>query len=265
MKTKTIFAIVAAAFSLNAWAQTAKLTAEQILEKSIEATGGRAAYEAQKTQIITGEINLGAMGIKGSMKTYSKGNKVLVITEIPNLAKTRQGFDGKTAWQEDTMNGLRKLTGTERENLVRSATNATVNWKDFYKSVSLSGTEKVGDRDAYVVVMAPKVGEPIKSFYDTETFLVLRTLTTVKSPQGTFESDMSFSDYKDAGGVKMAHKMVMKVGPTEVDITITKVEVNTNIDDKIFDYPEVQKPATKPAPKTGSKASSKAKGKTKTK
>lgn len=261
MKTRTILAIVAAALSMHALAQNAELTAEQILEKSIEATGGRAAYEAQKSQIMTGELNLGSMGIKGTMTTYSKGNKILVITDIPNLATSKQGFDGKTAWQEDTMNGLRKLWGAERETLVRSATNSNVNWKEFYKSVKLEGKEKVGDRDAYVVVMTPKTGEPIKSYYDAETFFVLRTVTTVKSPQGTFESDMSFSDYKDAGGIKMAHKMVMKVGPTEVEITITKVEANVNIDDKKFEYPGYQKPAAPTKPKTGSKTTTKTKNK----
>ncbi len=253
MKTRTTLAIVFGLLSIQAFAQTADLTAEQILEKNIEATGGKAAYEAQKSQIVTGDINLAAMGVKGTMTTYSKGSKILVVMDIANLASSKQGFDGKTAWTEDSMNGLRKLWGAERDTLIRSATNSSVNWKDFYKDVKLSGKEKVGDRETYVLVMTPKTGEPIKSYYDAENFMVLRTVTTVKSPQGTYESDMTFADYRDESGVKMAHKMNMKVGPTEVDITITKVQVNANIDDKKFEYPGYQKPAVKTAPKNDKK------------
>lgn len=253
MKTRTTLAIILGVLSMQGMAQTAELTAEQILEKNIEATGGKAAYEAQKSQIVTGEIDLSTMGIKGKMITYSKGNKILVVTDIPNLASSKQGFDGKTAWQEDTMNGLRKLWGAERDTLIRSASNTNINWKEFYKEVKLSAKEKVGDRETYVVVMTPKTGEPMKSYYDAETFMVLRTTTTVKSPQGTFESDMMFSDYRDEGGVKTAHKMTMKVGPTEVGIVITKVEVNAIIDDKKFEYPGYQKPATKPTTNNSAK------------
>jgi len=256
MKTRTTLAIVFGLLSIQAFAQTTDLTAEQILDKNIEATGGKAAYEAQKSQIVAGDINLSAMGVKGTMITYSKGSKILVVMDIPNLASSKQGFDGKTAWTQDSMNGLRKLEGAERDTLIRSATNSSVNWKDFFKEVNLSGKEKVGDREAYVVVMTPKTGEPQKSYYDVETFMVLRTQTTTKSPQGTFESDMAFSDYRDEGGVKMAHKMNMKIGPTEVDITITKVQINAAIDDKKFEYP-APKPAAKPIKKTTSKPTKK--------
>lgn len=254
MKTRNALAIVVAALSFQAFAQGPELTAEQIIEKNIEATGGRAAYEAIKSQIVTGEIDLGAMGIKGTMKTYVKGNKILVVTDIPNIATTKQGFDGTIAWQEDPITGLRKLTGPERESLVRSASSSTVNWKDFFKSVSLEGKEKVGDREAYVVVMTPKVGEPVKTFYDAETFLALRTVTTVKTPMMTMDTEMTFSDYKDAGGIKMPYKMVMKSGPTEATITVTKVETNVPIDDKLFAYPGEAKPApAKPALKKDAK------------
>jgi outer membrane lipoprotein-sorting protein len=230
---------------MQGMAQTAELTAEQILEKNIEATGGKAAYEAQKSQVMAGELNMAAAGMKGTILTYSKGNKILVITEIPGLVTQKQGFDGKIAWTEDTLSGLRKLEGAEKDSVIRSASNSTINWKDFYKEVKLAGKEKVGDREAYVVEMTPKTGEPQKSYYDAETFMVIRTVTKVKSPQGTFETDMAFADYRDEGGVKMAHKMTMKIGPSDVEITIVKVKINVPIDDAKFAYPGTKTANTK--------------------
>lgn len=258
MKTRTTLAIILGVLSMQSMAQTADLTAEQILEKNIEATGGKAAYEAQKSQIVSGDITVLGAGLKGTMTTFSKGNKILVVTQIAGIGTQKQAFDGKVAWSQDQINGLRKLAGPEKDAMERSATSSTINWKSFYKSVTLDGKEKVGDRDTYVVTMVPKTGEPIKSYYDAETFMVLRTKTTVKSQQGTSETDMAFSDYKDEGGVKIAHKMTLSMGPAQIEIVITKVQNNVKIDDAKFSYPApAAKPATKPAKKTSGTAKKK--------
>ena len=45
--------------------------AETILDRYIEVTGGKAAYEKRKTEIATGTFEMAAMGVKGTITHYA--------------------------------------------------------------------------------------------------------------------------------------------------------------------------------------------------
>jgi len=69
--------------------------AENILDKYIEVTGGKAAYQKHHSEIQKGSFELAAMGLKGSLVSYrAEPNKSLTEIDLGSIGKMRDGSDG---------------------------------------------------------------------------------------------------------------------------------------------------------------------------
>jgi hypothetical protein len=216
------------------------MTAEQVLEKHVEAIGGRAAMEKHSTLTMKGTIEVVGMGMKGPIEVYSKApNKLLVTTEIPGFGTSKQGFNGTVAWSSDPVSGMRELSGVELAQFKRGATFAAeARWRELWKSAELTGTQKVGDREAYVVKLTPAEGNPTTNYYDAATFLLLRSDTTQEGPMGTFPTTTSFSDYREVSGVKLPFGMEQQAATVTLRFNFTEATYGTPIDDATFEKPQ---------------------------
>lgn len=235
-----ILAAAVAAFCASAQdAKRAEMTAEQVIEKSIDATGGRAALEKLSSTYAKGSMEMGAAHMHGTMEYYSKApNKLLVVTTIDGVGEMKQGFDGQTAWAL-TPQGLVDITGPQLEAMKRQATfNRELKWREMFPKVELKGKEKVGDKDAWVVVMSPATGAPVTQYYDATSFLLLRQNATHEMPQGPIEVTTDFSDYRDVGnGMKAPFQLMQKTPMGEVVTKISEMKNNVPIDDAKFAKP----------------------------
>ena len=228
-----------------------RMTAEQVLERSVEATGGRAAYAKITSMVTKGTMESAAQGIHGTFTATVKApNKIRGDQSIPGFAETHQGFDGKTGWSQDPFSGLRTLGGQELATMKQmSQIDAQTNWRALYKKAEMLGTRKVDKRDTLVVRLTPLVGKPATGYYDARTFLLLRMDIVVENPQGSIPMELYFSDYRPVEGVKMPFVTRQRVGGiAEILLTITDVQQNVPVDDALFVKPSSPAPAkTEPA------------------
>lgn len=225
----------------GSWAQApaqADVTAEQVLDKAIEASGGKATISKIKTAVLKATMEAPMQGLKGSVVTYVKApNKIRVETDIEGLGKTIQGFDGKVAWSSDPIQGLRKLEGAEKAAMARNSSIVSTDWKQFYSKALYIGKEKFGDKDVHVVELTPKEGKPMRQYFDAETFLLLKQTGVQAGAMGEMPFEAYFSDYKEFEGLKLATKQVVKVGPIEIQITMKEIKQGVPVDDKLFAMP----------------------------
>jgi hypothetical protein len=91
-----------------------------------------------------------------------------------------------------------------------------------------------------VLQVTPKAGAPSKQYFDAETYMLLKTLTTVNVPQlgRDVEQTGEFADYKAVDGVKLAHTIKSTNPVQSFTITVTSVETNKEIDDATFVKPD---------------------------
>ena len=96
--------------------------------------------------------------------------------------------------------------------------------------LTLVGNEKVEGKDCYKIDVA--LGE-IKwtDYYEVATGFKIRQIIS----QGQITITSTFSDFKEVGGVKFPHKMNQDMGQIAFDLTVSKVEVNKNLPDAIFE------------------------------
>jgi len=89
-------------------------TADQIVEKYVQAIGGKAAIEKQTSRVSKGTFDLPAFGASGTAEIYEKApNKNASIINIAGFGVVQEGYDGKTAWSQDPQSGLREKAGAE--------------------------------------------------------------------------------------------------------------------------------------------------------
>ena len=247
--TKTLRPVIAA-LALILWAVPAfTQTADEIIEKHLAATGGRAALGKVTSRISNGTIALTTpVGeLKGTIDLYQKKpNKTRTLVKIDATAigggqiTSDQRFDGTTGYVLDSFNGNREITGDQLE-AMRAGSFPTpfLNYKETGMTATLSSREKVDTRDVYVVQLTPKTGPGVKAFFDAENFMLVKTIITVNVPQlgGPIDQVVEFSDFRDVDGIKIPYLTKSSNPVQAVVATITDVKQNMEIDDSSFAKP----------------------------
>jgi hypothetical protein len=246
------FAVVAGltlALSLITSAQTAVKTAtstatptvDQVLDKYVDALGGRAAWKKLTSRQSTGTIEVPAMSLSGTFDVTEKAPNQMLSVVVVAGANFRQGFDGKTGWSDDPQNGVREQSGAELDEARRQADfYHSLDLRQLYKKLTLTGTEKIGDRDTYVIECATGSGDPDKMYFDTQTGLALRVIAQHHSPEGVEVVQEDLEDYRSVDGVKVPFTIHQTSGGNVFAIKLAEVHHNLPVDDAQFAKPAAQ-------------------------
>jgi hypothetical protein len=227
-------------------------SAASILDRYVQVTGGRQAYEKRKTEISHGTLEYTAIGIRGSVTRYAaEPDKYYAILDIEGLGKIEMGVSGGVAWESTDLLGPRLKTGVERAEAIREGNlNSTVNWRKLYPKVENAGIEIIDGEECYKVVMTAAEGQPIIGYYQKKSGLQVKISTVATTQLGEIPVDLIASDYKNFGGILEPAKVTQKTGPQEFTITLDSVEVNPAIPPEKFALPdEVRKLVDKAAAK----------------
>lgn len=244
-----VAALVVALLQLSvadlAWSQTA----DEIVEKSIAALGGRAAHAKLQSRSATGTIVLATPGgdITGSIDVLSAApnrTRMLIQADLSALGAgpltVDQRFNGETGYVLDSLQGNRELTAGQLAGMKNGAfPHPFLDYKARGMKVTLGEKEKVGDRAAHVVTFTPADGPATRQYIDAETFLPVKMTTKVEIPQLGQEVEQTtvFSDYKAVDGVMVPFRLASSSSVQNFTVTISKVEHNVKVDEALFSKP----------------------------
>ncbi len=214
--------------------------AETILDKYVEVTGGKAAYEKLHSEITTGKMEVVGKGISGSVMSYRvEPDKSYTEIEIQGIGKMREGSDGSTFWSLSAFQGPHLKDGDEKAQArMAGQFNSELHWRDVYKKAETTGVEQVDGKDCYKVVLTPNEGGPITRFYDKQSNLLVKMAMIAKNPMGEIPVESLVSDYRKEGDILMAHKITQKGMGQEISISIDSVQYNAEIPKDRFVVPD---------------------------
>jgi hypothetical protein len=224
-------------------------SAESLLDRFAEATGGKQVYESRKTEFTQGTMEYPAQGIKGTVIKYAddKGNFYSAM-DIAGLGKIEMGIRDGVAWERSDVLGPRIKEGVERAEMIREGTlNSTYVWRKLYPKVETTGEETVNGEECYRVVMTPAEGAPETLFLSKRTGLGMKIQTVSNTQMGPVPVEIVVSGYRDFGGLLVPAKVTQKAAGLEFTMTMDTVEANAPIPAGRFDFPaDVQAMLAKP-------------------
>lgn len=245
LRTVAAGATLCALTSVGASAQTA----DDVIERHLTATGGRAALAKLESRHAVGTVSVSTpVGeLTGPVEVFQKipnKTRTLVTLDLSSLGAGRmtsdQRFDGTVAYVLDSLQGNREVTGAQLE-VLRNGVFPTplLSYKERGAAATLTGREKVGDREAFVIQFTPKSGPQTRGWIDAESYLLLKTALSVHVAElgQEIEQVTEFLDYRDVDGVKVPF-IVKTTNPVQRSTsTVTKVSHNVPIDDAVFVKP----------------------------
>jgi hypothetical protein len=235
MRRSLSAAVVFAAF---AFAQKTP-TAEQVMERYIEVTGGRAAHEKVRTEVMKAVTEVKAQGITGPTESYRDGKNYYMWMEVQGAGKIEYGAFNGIVWENSAIIGPRIKTGEEKAFYEREALlDKDLNWREIYRSAVLDGEEAVDGKPCHKIVLLPKDSDkPETRFYDKSTGLLVKSIVITPSPMGDIPAEQRFFDYREKSGVKVPFRNITKMGAAEMTVTVTSLEFNTPIPASRFQPP----------------------------
>jgi len=249
-RLKRITILAALAGSLAAAQALPK--AETILDRYVEVTGGKAAYQKHSHEKMTGTITIPEVGMTGNLTRYALApDKEYSILQLGPLGKAESGFSNGVSWEKNAITGPRVKSGDEREQAAREATfNSQLEWRKLFPKAETLGSETVNGEDCYKVLVTPAAGKPETQFYSKKSGLLLKTNATAVSQMGEVPVEVEVSDYKNFDGVLYPTRSKSKMGPHQLNITITDVSFDDPISADLFELPaEIKTLIDKAAPK----------------
>lgn len=214
-------------------------TVDQVLDKYVEALGGKTALEKSTSRVAKGNFELPEMGATGTLTIYAKApNKTAVVVDVPGFGAVKQGFDGTVAWEDNPQAGLTEKSGAALATAKRDATyQRELQLKSLYKQWEVKGKQKIGDQDCYQLVATPDQGAVETWYFDATTGLLARVDAERESVQGTTMIQASFKDYRDVEGVKMPFRIEQAMPGMTIITKLEEVKQNVEIPDTQFAKP----------------------------
>ncbi|MGE3309929.1 MAG: hypothetical protein AB7O66_08160 [Limisphaerales bacterium] len=204
---------------------------QAILDRYVEASGGRAALEKLKTRVSKGKVEVTTVGLSGGIEVKSKvPNKHLSSVDLAGFGAVREGFDGGVSWSDAPGVGLREKPAAELARDRRSKVfPRELKLREAYERLEAKGTAKVDGADAWVIEGSVKGGKPDRLYFDKKTGLLVREESTVDSGLGDMSFQVDFLEYKDVDGVKVPH-LIRIPKPESMGFQIRFDEVRHNVE-----------------------------------
>ena len=240
MKLKMVSSLLMLAFAGMSFAGDL----EKILDKYYEAMGGKEVMAKVKSMSMDGKYVMvspqGEMEIpfKASIK---EGKKMRVDATFQGTTMI-QAVDGESGWQVMPMMGTTDPQDMNENDYKSFARMADIHGPLYeYKSkgnkIELIGQEDVEGTQAHKLKITEEDGTVIWMFLDAEYYVPIKSVSTTSNMGMEMEVSSYPSDYKEVGGLMIAHSTSSKTQMGEMVLTFEKVTINPEVSDDHFKKP----------------------------
>src|SRR5947209_4992972 len=221
-------------------------TVDQVLDKFVQAIGGKAAYEKLHNREMRG-IQVVTGGTEIPLETYQAApNKVVTILTTPKQGVITTGYNGTVGWTKN-QRGQRELAGAQLDLMRRAADfYGDVHLKELYPDLRVVGRSRLGDREVYVLSSKVSDTRTERLYFDAQTGLLLRIQGITQTMLARIPDQTDFEDYRDVDGVKLPFTIRLSgINPQNDWMRkYTEIKHNVTVDESKFNPPPAQAAAT---------------------
>ncbi|MBQ4913093.1 insulinase family protein [Maribacter sp. MMG018] len=201
----------------------AGVTAKSIIEKYIEAIGGKTKLKSIESFAMDASAEMQGMQLELQLKKTAK-NQLMQDIKMMGNSMTKQVLNNDKGYV--VMQGQRKDLSEEEIQKIKEEA-ALFPELNFLSSdnISLEGSEMVGDKKAYKI----KATDSKTIFYDADTGLKLKEVNVAEMQGQQMQQTLIFDDYKEVSGVLFPFKLSQSMGPQNIDFTVTEIKINSGV------------------------------------
>ena len=220
-------------------------SADQILDKYIQALGGTQRLAGVKSFIATGtSVGYEGIGGGGQFEIFGKApdqrTVQIVFKDHPERGDSTRAYNGSTGWVKSPRGllGEYELIGSELDGLRLEAQLAFPGQiKQVLTSLRAGNPDTVNGSDVDVVQGTGPRGVLATLYFDKKSGLLVRMVRYGRSPVGRVPVQYDYSDYRDVGGVKFPFKYTFSWLDGRDAFQLTEVKTNVPIDAAKFGKP----------------------------
>ena len=219
---------------------------EELLDKYLNAIGGAAALQKINSRVQKGTLT--AFGGKNfSMEVISKApGKRYSVMHLPN-GDSITAFDGKSGWLS-VPGRVHIMTAAENDGArIDADLYFATHLKSLYQKFNVLPGETISGHETYLVVGRAEGKPPLRLYLDKVSGLLLRLVRYAETPLGRIPTQLDYSDYRDADGVKVPFKWVLSRPGNHFSIQVDQIQQNVPVNDAKFVAPQPPPMPPKPA------------------
>jgi outer membrane lipoprotein-sorting protein len=209
--------------------------ADQLLDKYLSAIGGAAAWQKVTSRVEKGKID--ANGHQLPIEVYAKApDKRISSMHLPN-GDSITAFDGKRGWLSNA--GHPHMMSAVENDAARIDSDFyfASHVKTLFQKFSVVPGEKIDGHDTYLVFARNEGQPPLRLYFDQQSGLLLRLVRYAETALGRMPTQIDYSDYRDADGVKIPYRWTLARPGNRFTIQIDDVKQNVPVDDAKFAVP----------------------------
>jgi len=211
-------------------------TADQLLEKYVQALGGFAAIDKVTTRVMKGAIDVGGKSLP--IDIYCKApDERISFTHMPE-GDSVTAFNGHEGWLGTPGRPIREMHGSDLDGASIDANlHLATQLKTMFTEMKVRGTDKIGDDEAYQVIGQREGKPPIHLYFDQQSGLLVRLIRYGDTALGLLPTQIDYADYREVSGLKVPYRWTLSRPSGRFSIQVSEVQQNVPVDDAKFVKP----------------------------
>jgi hypothetical protein len=218
-------------------------TAEQVLDKFIQASGGAQRLAALTSWVAKGTYEgYNTYHVKVPVEIFSKAPAQRALFAHTQIGDNSEVFDGRAGWIAGLDRPLPLLTllpGPELDGgkldamlgFPGSIKQALTDWKVGFPPTTI-------DDKVVNILQGTAAGKTrVKLYFDEKTGLLTRQVRYADTPIGMVPTQIDYADYRDVAGVKLPYHIIVTWTDGRSDIELSDIQANAQIDAAKFAKP----------------------------
>lgn len=210
-----------------------------ILDRYIQVTGGKDAYQTIRTEIIKAEITLKDQNLTMPLAVYAARNKSYSFFEVPTMGKFEFGDDGRTGWQRSVVLGPRLAPRSSVGMFFGLNKDDVLAWTNASLGLETISKVDVNGSPCYQISLGSHNSTEATSTacFDVQTGYLVKTTVGADKASGANTAETVFSDYRSDGGFTTAYHLETKLAGKVVSVQYKEITLNGPLPNGIFDLP----------------------------
>jgi hypothetical protein len=230
--------------ALEAAKENAGPSADQLLDKYVQALGGATAIDKVSTRVMKGTIDVGGKSLP--IDIYAKDPEKRISFTHMSDGDSVTAFNGREGWLGSPGHPVREMHGSDLDSAAIDADlHLATHLKQMFSEMRVGGSEKIGDEQTYVVIGGREGKPPIRLYFDAQSGLLVRLVRFGETALGWLPTQIDYADYRDANGVKVPYRWTLARPNGRFTIQISEMQQNVPVDEAKF----VKPPAPPEQPK----------------